>query len=145
MSYLEQLEYNYAESEKMNEYSNSKLEWLGEFLFDFIAYDPEITELFSKKMIEVCQVITDRKTFEYQENEDNYLWYMIMVNMSFLQNKLNWGTSIRGAWWGIYDSFVVPHGILSFDYNHSDTTIHGLENWNNFINSLSVFTQENKS
>lgn len=80
----------------------NKLQFLGNCIFDFTTYDSGVDELFATKMIEVIDVILNQKTFEYQETESNYLNYLTMVNMPFLSDKIEWGTSIRGAWFDEY-------------------------------------------
>ena len=77
----------------------SRLAFLGAHIFDFTTYDDVMDERFAKKAVEVCEAITQRTTFEYIKHEDNYQWYLIMVNMPFFLERLNWGTSIRGAFW----------------------------------------------
>jgi len=78
---------------------DNKLEFIGSTIFDFTTYDNRVDEIFASKMITVLDVILNRATFEYQqENNDNYYNYLLMVNMPFLQDKLEWGPSIRGAW-----------------------------------------------
>lgn len=77
----------------------SKLEYLSEYVFDFITYDSELSKTLGLMMIEVIQAIVDKQTFEYIKISDaNYVTYITMINMPFLKNKLSWGTSIRGAW-----------------------------------------------
>lgn len=83
----------------------SHLEYLSVSIFDFITYDNNINRLFAQKALEVCNAITNGKNFEYQENKENYKWYLLMVNMVFFSNKLDWGTSIRGAWWNVGDNY----------------------------------------
>lgn len=76
----------------------NKLQFLGDTIFDFTTYDSDIDEVLATRMIEVLDAILNRYTHEYQKDESKYLNYLIMVNMPFLVDKLNWGTSIRGAW-----------------------------------------------
>lgn len=76
----------------------TKMEFLGSTIFDFTTYDSAIDILFAEKMIEVLECILNRTTFEYQTDNDKYIDYLVMVNMPFLNDKLNWGTSVRGAW-----------------------------------------------
>jgi hypothetical protein len=77
----------------------SRLEFLAEYVFDFTTYDTEMGELFARKALEVCAAINDGKTFDYIKDADNYRWYLLMVNMPFFAGRLEWGTSVRGAWW----------------------------------------------
>ena len=89
----------------------SRLEFLAELIFDFTTYDLDAAELFASKALEVCSALSERKTFEYIEEPENYRWFLIMVNMPFFAGRLNWGTSIRGAWWD-HDSQVLENSGL---------------------------------
>lgn len=87
-----------------------RLEYLSDYIFDFTTYESEYGELFAKKALEVCAAISDGKTFEYIKEPEGRLWYLLMVNMPFFADKLEWGTSIRGAWWG-----GQPHSKIKFN------------------------------
>ena len=104
-NYKEQLDKLYLE-EKDNECPpDNKFQFLGNSIFNFTTYDGAIDELFAKKMIEVIDCIVNYKTFDYHkhgEDEANYINYLTMVNMPFMKGKLEWGTSIRGAWFDEY-------------------------------------------
>jgi len=78
----------------------TRLEYLSEHIFNFTTYDGEIAELFACKAMEVCKAISDGTTFDYIKDAEQYQWYIVMCNMPFFADKLDWGTSIRGAWWG---------------------------------------------
>lgn len=106
MDYLKLLEHSFQCLRKCdNEAMNiSRLEYLSEHIFDFTTYDGAMDELFARKALDVCVAINDRNTFEYLESSEGYQWYLIMCNMPFFASKLEWGTSIRGAWWGMYGS-----------------------------------------
>ncbi len=88
----------------------SRLEYLADNVFDFTTYEGEYSELFARKALEVCAAISDSKTLEYIKEPENRLWYLLMVNMPFFADKLEWGTSIRGAWWG-----EPPHKKIEFE------------------------------
>lgn len=118
IDYKEKLEELYQEDIKNdNKPGLSKLEFLSETIFDFTTYDSEISEMFARNMLEVIECILKNKTFEYQKEPKNYLNYLTMVNMPFLVKKLNWGGSIRGAWFEEYayaeqdDSFNVAYDL----------------------------------
>ncbi len=98
MDYLQLLKHSYI---KHCEYEGDTdvYSYLDLCVFDFTTYDDQITALFSRKALEVCDVINRKATFEYIQDEENYKWYLIMANTCFFKDKLNWGTSIRGAWW----------------------------------------------
>lgn len=99
-----------CEKEYQGEYS--KLEFLSDIVFNFITYDSDMAELFAGKMLDVISAILHQKTFEFINiGLDNYFTYLTMVNMPFMINKIEWGTSIRGAWFDENDPIVVWEGI----------------------------------
>lgn len=74
-------------------------------IYDLVAeklgictYDSDVDKLFIREMMEVIDVILQRTTFDYQESYEKYLIYLRMVHMPFIADRINWGTSIRGAW-----------------------------------------------
>jgi len=88
--------------------SITKIEYLGETVFDFITYDSEMTLSMSHNMLEVLNCILNSKTFEYIKDKTNYINYLNMVNTPFLIDKLEWGTSIRGAWLDDTEQHTIP-------------------------------------
>jgi len=108
-NFIEILEKEYQEEKEYNECLGSRLDFIGETIFNFTMYDGDASERFALKMIEVIECIINRTTFEYQkENYDNYL---TMVNMPFLVDKLDWGGSIRGAWLDYSKEYTVSYDI----------------------------------
>ncbi len=99
MDYLKLLEHSYAMAAGDECPPDSRLEFLGEQIFNFTTYDGEMSVLFAEKAIEVCDAITRRETFDYIGSADGYKWFLLMCNMPFFADRLEWGTSIRGAWW----------------------------------------------
>jgi hypothetical protein len=97
LAYRRMLEEGWKESDLNGPLT--RLEYLGDYVFEFITYDREMAELFSSKALEVCKAISDRTTFDYIKDAGNYRWFLLMCNMDFFSQRLNWGTSIRGAWW----------------------------------------------
>jgi hypothetical protein len=122
-----------------------RLEYLADYLFDFTTYESEYSELFAKKALEVCAAISDSKTFEYIKEPENRLWYLLMVNMPFFADKLEWGTSIRGAWWG-----EPPHKKIEFSScglwldgeQLHETMEFSREQWREFITAVVAFGVE---
>jgi len=92
----------YIQSKQTDREVDSKTEFVGEDIFDFVTYDANVTEMLANKMLEVINVILNKSNSQYQENPQNYLTYLMMVNMPFLKDKLDWGTSIRGAFFDEY-------------------------------------------
>lgn len=96
---IKEIQMGWEDSQHDDGCKPSELEYLGDYVFDFTCYDSDMSELFAKGMIEVIEALILNKTFEYQKQSDGkYITYLTMVNMPFLRDKLNWGTSIRGAW-----------------------------------------------
>jgi hypothetical protein len=60
-------------------------------------------------MIEVIECIVNKTTFDYQnKSQKHYENYIMMCNAPFLVGKLEWGTSIRGAWLDEYGHHSEP-------------------------------------
>lgn len=68
-------------------------------VFGFTTYDSDMDELMVNKALEVCVCISNGTVGQYIKDEANHQWYVVMVNMPFISGLLDWGTSIRGAWW----------------------------------------------
>lgn len=73
-------------------------EFLSCDVFDLTTYDEDMDELFVKAIIEVLRVIINKETFEYIRDENNYIKYLIVCNLLYNFEWIEWGTSIRGAW-----------------------------------------------
>lgn len=76
----------------------NKYEWAAREIFGLTTYDGYLDELFVKKIIEVSKVILKRQTFEYIKDENNYITYIVVCQLFEHFNWIDWGTSIRGAW-----------------------------------------------
>jgi hypothetical protein len=77
---------------------DNKYEWAASEIFGLATYDGNLDELFVKKIVEVCQAILDRKTYEYIEaSDENYIAYIITCQLLRHKDWIDWGTSIRGA------------------------------------------------
>lgn len=116
-TYTEQLETLYRGT-KEGEESLSKLEFLSCYIFDFTTYDSGMDKIFAQKMLDVIECILNKTNFQYiKASNENYLNYLTMINMPFLKDKLDWGTSIRGAWFNLdndcsirLDEILIPKG-----------------------------------
>ena len=105
--FIKILENNYKDYTSMRCESYSKIEHLGNVIFDFTTYDSDVDVLFAEKMIEVLKCILEKRTFEYQKDRNQYINFLTMVNMPFLTDKLEWGTSIRGAWFDDFKEYKI--------------------------------------
>ena len=139
MDYLKLLEHSYAMAAGDECPPGTRLEWLGEQVFDFTTYDGAMSALFAGKAIEVCDAINTGATFDYIKDPENYRWFLLMCNMPFFDGRLSWGTSIRGAWWdanGKLESSGLYEGeeqVLSLDFTR--------EQWAEFAKALVVFAR----
>jgi len=99
MTYPEFIDYLYKEAiENDCVAPDSKLEFLGNHVFGFTTYCGEIDVILATQMVEVITCIVEGKTFEFIKEDAKHIQYITMCNMPFLNDKLEWGTSIRGAW-----------------------------------------------
>ncbi len=122
----------------------SKLCYLADSIFDFTTYDSGMSDLFGQKAIEVCKAINNGTTFEYIESEEDYKWYLLMVNMPFFYTKLSWGSSIRGAWWDIPSKgelILESCGIWGEDRKQIMEIKFDLDQWKQFIDALIVWSE----
>lgn len=110
--------------------------YLSDSIFDFTTYDGEMDVLLCNSAIVVCEAITNRKTFDFIANKNNYLVYITMVNMPFFVGKLSWGSSVRGAWWDFDGTFVLDSCYL-WDENGKQAYLNykfkSKEDWDEFI------------
>jgi hypothetical protein len=103
MSYAAVLDESYEEAKTDWCPPSTRAGFLSQAVFDFTTYDSEMDDLFGRRAVEVCAAINDGRTFDYIADEENYRWFLLMVNMPFFADRLEWGTSIRGAWWAYED------------------------------------------
>lgn len=142
MKYLDWLNNGYN---ILNNEDKSKKEYLSDYIFNFVTNDSEMAELFAEKAIEVCKAITYRFTFDYIKDQECYKWFIVMCNMPFFSDKINWGTSVRAAWWDdkiFYTSFGL------FENNGEQIEkeiIFDKKEWIEFIESIIEFTKQDKS
>lgn len=106
IDYLKLLEYSY--DQKWHHQETTRLEWLAVYVFGFTTYCGEMDTLFAGRAIEVCKAISSRTTFQYITDQDNHVWYLLMCNMPFFKGRLEWGSSIRGAWWSPQQNDIRP-------------------------------------
>ncbi len=77
---------------------NNKYEWVCDELFQLTTYDSGMSEKWGRRIIDVCKAILEGKTFDYIEKEGNYEPYLMVCQLLDKKNWIEWGTSIRGAW-----------------------------------------------
>lgn len=106
----------------------SKLEFISDTIFMFVTYDSEISEEFALMAIRVCKAINEGTIPDLINDEPTYKFYLIIINTAFFYNKIDWGTSVRGAFWG--NNIRLGSAIEEFevDFNTND--------WSVFIDAL---------
>lgn len=135
------LAHSYAHAAGDESPPSSKLEWLGDGIFDFTTYDGEMSAGFAEKAIEVCEAITNRTTFVYIGCIVQYQWFLIMCNMPFFADKLSWGTSIRGAWWDYSIKFSACALFDGDEQIMADTASFTQDEWCEFIQAIIDFAR----
>ena len=142
--YLKMLEDGHAEMGAFQgEGSTSRLEYLSDYIFEFTTYETEMAELFASKAVEVCAAVSDKTNFDYiGVSEENRMWYLLMCNMPFFAGRLEWGTSIRGAWWGARHGKPIPLdtcGLFWQGEQITETMNFTLAEWADFIEAVREF------
>lgn len=94
--FRQMLEEGYAEITKAE--PMTRLAYLSDYIFQLVTY--EAADLLANDALEVCEAINEGKTYQYimQDAQKSYM-YILLVNMPFFIEKIEWGISIRGAWW----------------------------------------------
>jgi hypothetical protein len=95
MTVLERIKQSYEDFKNLTD--DNVWGWLSNEVFDLTTYDEELDEMFGRKMIEVCKVILEGKTFEYIRNREKYVQYILACQPLEKHGWINWGTSIRGS------------------------------------------------
>lgn len=143
MYYLNLLRHSFAvESESGECPPESRLAYLSRNVFDFTTYDSEMDELFAAKAVEACVAISNGTTHEYISDAENYKWYLLMCNMPFFAERLEWGTSIRGAWWGGQSGNLIGFqscGLWDGDRQLSEPMPFSTNEWLKFIGAVIEF------
>lgn len=140
--YLKMLENSYVQyGECASTPPESRLEYLGDQIFDFTTYDSEMAVEFARKAIEVCGAITRRTTFQYIADEANYRWFLLLCNMPFFAGKIDWGTSIRGAFWNFGDIELRSLGLWADDDQITAPLKFTNEEWVKFCLALIAFAE----
>lgn len=140
--YCRMLEEGHDNIRAFQGHNSSRLEYLGDHIFNFTTYDGEMSELFASKALEVCAAISAGTTYDYIKDKENYRWFLLMCNMPFFAGKLEWGTSIRGPWW-LHDKITLSSDGLWLDGDQiQDTVDFTGEEWRRFVEAMLLFTKE---
>jgi hypothetical protein len=140
--FLALLEDSYATERKLADCPpRSRLEYLSEHIFDFTTYDSNMAEEFARHAVRVCQAVNDRATFQLvNASHESYMWYLVMCNTAFFAGRLEWGTSIRGAWW-CEVQMLWSCGLWVDDEQCSELVMSAV-GWNAFVRAMIEFVKE---
>lgn len=128
--------------------SELKAEFLASDVLGLTTYDSAMDYLLVSKIMDVVHAIDTHTTFEYIKDKSKYIDYITCVNMPWFKDKLNWGSSIRGAWW---DNFTPGHsyisanvtqvgdGMLYYNGEQVDVKFSTDDSWKSFIKELINF------
>ena len=144
MDYLKLLEDgHYNTAYLQGTFDLNRLEFLAEEVFNFTTYENEISSMMAEKALEVCIAISESKTYEYIESKEGNLWYLIMVNMPFFDGRLEWGSSIRGAWWNLMgsDIFIIESCGLFLNDEQITKVEFNKTQWVEFIKAMNEFVK----
>ena len=72
--------------------------FLSDYIFDVITYDDDLSYVFGKKIYEVMKTIQEGQTFDYIKQEEKYIDYILVCNLLESFDLIEWGSSVRGAW-----------------------------------------------
>jgi len=109
---------DYANACANGEADLTRPSYISEHIFDLAVYDGELAELFGGNCLLVAKAITDRTTFEFiKQSEEHYRTYIITCNLPFFASRIDWGGSVRGAWWGCEQE---PVCFDAFEFTDSD-------------------------
>lgn len=111
-----------------------KLVFISREILGLTTYDTGLDVHFGNMVLETMKQIQNRTTFKFIEDKNNYTNYILSCN--FIIDWLDWGSSIRGAWFSEYDGKITPDFALSnIEYDKDSFPItKGFMEW--FINFL---------
>jgi len=135
MNIIEIITHSYAISE-----NDTKLDFISDHIFNFITYDSSIGEGMAINALEVAVAINNGHTFEYIKSKEKYKNYITMINFPFFLSKIEWGTSVRSAWWTYGPVKLESCGIYVSGEQETDL-IFTQNEWIAFINELNHFSK----
>ncbi|HCI0210638.1 TPA: hypothetical protein NN553_004502 [Pseudomonas aeruginosa] len=117
--------------------SRSRLAYIASAIFGIDTYDSNMDAFMAWRAIEVCQAISSRTTFDYIKDLESYRWYLIMCHFPFFADRIDWGSSIRGAWWSSYEGIRFESCDLWLgDTQLCDEMVFDEEGWEDFISAV---------
>lgn len=75
-----------------------KYAWLCDDAFGVSTYDTNLSVKWGKLIFDVMTAIRNHTTFDYIKDDANYEKYIAVCNLFNIHLLIDWGSSIRGAW-----------------------------------------------
>lgn len=116
-------------------------------MFNVVLYDDNMSELFAEKIIATLEAIRDRTTFKFIEDRQNYIDYLTVVNLGMIFPLVEWGGSIRGAWFDLHEenAFSPEEAINKSDMSDMFPRVTTEEGMGEFIHALRMFKNQTVS
>lgn len=127
----------FKESEEDN-----RMAFAGERIMGFSTYDDDMSVYFAAQAFEVARAISHGTTFEFIEEPNQYKMYLTMCNVPFFSEKIEWGTSIRGAWWVHSDIKLHTCDLFTFDGKQVVDPLFKRDEWIVFMEELESWAKE---
>jgi len=143
LDYLELLENSFSKWKELQGCGpETRLEYLSDYVFDFCTYDSDLSIIFATMAVDVCEAINKRTTFEYiNKGQSNYQTFVLMCNIPFFADRIEWGTSIRGAFWNC--TMTLSGRIFWFgDTQGEDDISFTKDKWEEFITAVCTFADK---
>jgi hypothetical protein len=129
---------SYTENETLDTYfseQGKKCIFLSSAIVGIITDDDDLSAEFGKMILDTLVQIKNRTTFEYIKDEINHKNFILSCN--FIRSWLEWGTSIRGAWFNTPDGEIITAESFS-NINYEEESIKITDDFMNwFIDWLS--------
>lgn len=125
--------------------NNTVEKFLSMNIFDFTTYCGYIDSVLVEKAIKACEAINNRTTFDLIKDKDDYIWFITILNTPFFIGKIEWGSSIRGAWWIYGAKEIQSSGLWEGDDQLSKIVFESEKDWKMFISAVIRLYNENKN
>lgn len=121
VSVKEQYAMAYESYKECVECCDNKYDWAASEVFGLVTYDGELDKLFVERICDVCKYIAAGKTYEFiNMSPENYITYSLVCQVLYKKRWINWGTSIRGAF---FDGYYSDNSILEWSCSGPDYNI----------------------
>jgi hypothetical protein len=130
-----QLDLSYDQYNEANDIKVNKATYLAEEFFDFTTYSDQISEKMGMTALGICKIISENSVNKFCElSEAHHEAYLMMINMPFFVDKINWGVSIRHPFWD-FENFKTS--VIT-----DKTIIITLRNWNILIKAMTDWVSQ---